>query len=299
MPSKNEMAATMTRADAMRSGVETFTDGREVSTKITGNMRKLYGFTRKQLPANMPRDPRTYVYSLAMGDIVNLGPGFPQFVVFGCPEGELHGEPTVLDALYFQEEAQVDKTEFNPHTGEQMADAIMRMGAGMNAAWDRRKSGWFVSKTNPPSSEEVQRAIVIYTNECKRLLAEGQSYASNNRLLEINETHRRAAQYLKQKVDWDRAVSKMVDCVACGEPIKAGAVIHATTYCGAVQPGRWPDAILHGIKKIREAPKDVQEALGYDEEAERQAMTPAVPPSAIVDNSFEAGTTLNKGGKRQ
>ena len=161
MATRNEMAATLTRADAIRNGVETFTDRGQVDMRITGSVRKLYGFTRKTLPAGMPREPYTYVYSIALGDVVDLGPGFPKFVVFGCPEGEEYGEPCVVEALYFQEEAQVDKTEFNPHTGIQIVDAIMRQGAGMNAAWDRRKSGWFRSANNPPLPEEVAQKVSL------------------------------------------------------------------------------------------------------------------------------------------
>lgn len=272
-PSKNLMAETMTRSEAMKNGVEVFNSPQEVGQRVTVNNRKFFGFTRKQLPPNLPTEPRMFVFSVSeYADLCYIGPGFPTFRVESCPEGQEHGPACIVNALYFQEEAQVDKTEFNPHTSQQIVDAIMRVGPGMTAAVDRGRLGWFTSNHNPPLPEEIKRAQDIYTQECKRLLSEGNTYASAGRLNEINETHRRAANHLRQKVDWDKRVTKMVDCCVCGEAIKEGTILHAPpSGCGAVQPGRWPDAIRHGIKKIEDAPVDVQKELGY-------VAAPAFPP---------------------
>lgn len=276
MPSKNEMAASLSRSEAVKQGVQVF-DGSAPSSMLgtASNARKLFGFTRKQLPPNLPTEPYTYIYSVSeYGDLAPIGPGFPTFEVKACPPNEDYGPPCVVKALYFQEEAQVDKTEFNPHTSQQIIDAILRVGPGMTATVDRGRIGWFASKHNPPLPEEVERAVQVYTQECKRLLAEGNTYASAGRLSEINETHRRAANYLRQKVDWDKRVLKMVDCCVCGEAIKEGTILHAPPQgCGAVQPGRWPDAIRHGIKHLAEAPADVQREMGYKPPAPIQEQT--------------------------
>lgn len=257
MPSKNEIAATLSRGQARGQGVLDATEAREV---ITSNSRKQFGFTRKMLPPGLPTEPKLYIYSVSdYGEIVNLGPGFPLFTVLPCPESEDYGDPCVINPLYFMEEAKVDVTEHTPHTGQQIADAIMKMGAGMNAAWDRRKQGWFVSSSYPPADQEVDGAVAIYTEECKILLRHANDFASRNQLNEINEQHRRAAKYLKQKVDWDKPLNKMVDCPGCQEPVKAGAIMHATPYCGFVF--NWEQAISTGMKKIEDAPAHIQAQL--------------------------------------
>lgn len=256
-PTKNQIAATLSRDEAVRAGV---LDAPRAAEYITSNSRKNYGFTRKQAPQNMPTEPRLYVFSLSeYGEIVDLGPGFPKYTVHACPEGEEFGDPCVVPPITFFEEAKVDVTEHTFVSGPEIADAILKIGPGMNASWDRGRIGWFVSKTNPPTDEEVIHAKKVYTQECQRLLAEGNRYAAANQLLEINETHRRAAKYLGQRVDWDKPQYKMVECVGCQEKIRQGAIIHALPMgCGAVQPGQWPAAISNGIKRLEDAPENVQ-----------------------------------------
>ncbi len=257
---KNEIAATMSRQEAAQAGVLTFTSREEVELTVAKNTRTNFGFTRKQLPKGLPQEPRSYIYSISeYGEQVNLGPGFQLFTVPACPEGEQHGEPCVINALHFFEEAKVDVTEHTFNSGAEICNAIMKIGPGMNASWDRRKLGWFVSPNYPPTQEEIDAAVTTYTIECQRLLNEGNRHASNNQLREINETHRRAAKYLKQKVDWEKSVSKMVDCPGCGEPVKDGAAKHAVPYCGYIFD--WPRAIEKGMAKLEDAPADIREEL--------------------------------------
>src|ERR1700674_3199662 len=188
-PSKNVIAATMSRSAAAQAGVLTFNSVDEAHQMATSNARKLYGFSIKQVPPGFPTEPKMYIYSIAdYGEQVNVGPGFPIFEVKACPEGEDYGEACVIDPLYMALEAKVDTTEFMPTTGQQIVESILKIGAGMNASWDRRKQGWFVSVTNPPDEEDLAQAVKVYTAECQRLLAEGNRYAASNQLLEINET---------------------------------------------------------------------------------------------------------------
>ena len=233
MPSKNEMATTMTRDQAARAGVLDI-DG--VRASVTSNFRRLYGFTDKILPSDLPTEPKVYIYSVSeYGDIVDLGPGFPKFNIHPCPDGEEYGKPCVLEPIYFFKEAKVDQIEHTFHSGNQVRDAILKVGPGMNAAWDRRKVGWFASDSEPPRREEVKRAIDIYTTECKVLLQAGERFYRANKLDEINETHRRAVKFLREKVDWDKAAIKMVDCPGCGERVREGVIWHATPHgCGYV-----------------------------------------------------------------
>jgi hypothetical protein len=109
-----------------------------------------------------------------------------------------------------------------------MADAIMMVGPGMAAALNRANIGWFVSSHNPPLDAEVDRAKEIFTSQCQRLIREADGYHSRNMVNEINETHRRAAAYLKQtKKPWVSLEYKMIDCPGCMEPVRDGIVFHA------------------------------------------------------------------------
>lgn len=263
-PSKNVIAATLTKGQAAQAGV---VDANQAVEAITTNSKRMYGFTRKQTPKGMPTEPKTYVYSISeYGEIVNLGPGMRLYEVLPCMEGEDYGEPCVIDPVNFFEEAKVDVTEHTFQSAEEICGAIMRMGPGMNASNDRRKVGWFVSPSYPPTPEEVESARQIYATECQRLMNLANGYAAAGQLKEINETHRRAAKYLKQKVDWDKPNYRMIECVGCQEPIRAITVVHAIPSCGAVQIGPdgeplWEQAIKLGLKKLRDAPDEVQEMM--------------------------------------
>jgi hypothetical protein len=252
MAVKDQIAATLTKAQASRAGV---LDANQAAEVITSNSRKQYGFTRKMLPTGLPTEPKMYIFSVTeygskiVGEseetgesitdgagIVNLGPGFKRYEVYACPQGEYYGEPCVIDPINFFEEAKVDVTEHTFQSGQQMADAIMMIGPGMAAALDRRNVGWFVSATNPPSDKEVDRAVEIYTAQCQRLVRDADNYYSRNMLNEINETHRRAAFYLKQtKKAWVSIEYKMIDCPGCMEPVREGIIYHAPPHgCGYI-----------------------------------------------------------------
>lgn len=227
-PSKNLLAATLAKGQAAQSGVIVADSQEEVAKLVAANSKKLFGFTRKLIPTDLPDEPKLFIYSVSeYGEQVNLGPGFAIYEVHACPVNEEYGEPCVILPINFFEEAKVDQTEHTFTSGKQIADAILKIGPGMNASWDRRRVGWFVSNTNPPSEEEVSRAKELYTAECKRLLTEGNSFASRNLLLEITETHRRAANWLKQKVDWSKPQIQMTECPGCGENVRKGVIWHA------------------------------------------------------------------------
>ena len=255
-PSKNEIAATMSRGEAARSGV---IDANQAVEKITTNSRRMYGFTRKMIPSDFPTEPKLYIYSISeYGEQVNLGPGFSAYEVQACPEGKAYGEPCVILPFNFFEEAKVDVTEHTFTSGKQIVDAILRVGPGMNAAMDRRRLGWFVSDSNPPAADEVAHANTLYTAECKRLFEEANRHFAANHLNEINSTHWRSARHLGQNVAWDKPQEKMVDCPGCKEKVREGAAVHATPYCGYVFD--WPLAVKNGLRTR----KQMEEALEKD-----------------------------------
>jgi hypothetical protein len=256
VPSKNEIAATMSRREAARAGI---IDANQAVEKITTNSKRMYGFTRKMIPTDFPTEPKLYIYSISeYGEQVNLGPGFQVYEVFACPEGEQYGQPCVVLPFNFFEEAKVDVTEHTFTSGKQIVDAILKVGPGMNASMDKRRLGWFVSDSYPPAADEVEHAKNLYGAECKRLFQEANRYASANQLNEINETHRRAARFLGQTVTWDKPQEKMIDCPGCKEKVREGAAVHATPYCGYVF--NWPMAVENGLRTR----KQMQEALEKD-----------------------------------
>jgi hypothetical protein len=269
--SKNLIAATLTREEAQRQGV---VDAPTAEVQIQKSSKKLYGFNRKLKPEGLPTEPKLYIFSLSeYGEKVSLGPGFPSYEVKACPEGQQYGEPTIIDPIHFFEEAKVDVTEHTFTSGQQIVDSIMRRGPGMNAAWDRAKVGWFVSRTPEPTPEEISRCREIYLNECKRLYAEGNKFFASGKLSELNEQHARAAKALGQKVDWDKPTRHMVDCDGCSERIPAGTLKHAVPYCGAVQGvkrdeqghvtnvGMWPKVIQQGMVKKADIPEEIADLL--------------------------------------
>jgi len=253
VPSKNEIAATMSRSEAARAGI---IDANQAVEKITTNSKRMYGFTRKMIPSDFPTEPKLYIYSISeYGEQVNLGPGFQVYEVPACPEDKQYGAPCVILPFNFFEEAKVDVTEHTFTSGKQIVDAILKVGPGMNASMDKRRLGWFVSDSNPPAADEVEHAKKLYGAECKRLFQEANRYASANQLNEINETHRRAARFLGQTVTWDKPQEKMVDCPGCKEKVREGAAVHATPYCGYVF--NWEMAVRNGLR----TKKQMAEAL--------------------------------------
>ena len=234
MPSKNEIAATMTRSEAARAGI---IDANQAVEKITTNSKRMYGFTRKMIPTDFPTEPKLYIYSISQyGELVNLGPGFQLYEVFACPEDKQYGPPCVVLPFNFFEEAKVDVTEHTFQSGEQMADAIMMIGPGMAAALNKQNIGWFVSGHNPPEDREIERAKELFLAQCQKLIREADNYYARNQLNEINEMHRRAAKYCKQtKKAWVSIEYKMIDCPGCMEPVREGILFHAPPQgCGYI-----------------------------------------------------------------
>lgn len=257
---KDLAAETLTRQEAMRRGVMTFDTPDAVHEVVKVNSRKMYGFTRKLVPQDLPTEPKLYIFSVhEVGEQVNLGPGFPSFEVKACPPGLDYGEPCVILPVNFFEEAKVDVTEHTFTSGKQLVDAIMKWGPGMAASMDRRKIGWFVSDVNPPTAESVAKAKEMYTEECLKLIRAGNRHYAENHLNEINEDHYRAQRWTKQPVQWTKAVKQMMDCPGCGEPIPEGTAKHTAPYCGAVLD--WPKAISMGMAKIEDAPEDITEQM--------------------------------------
>jgi hypothetical protein len=260
----NIKAASMSKSQLRAAGLlDRDTAVQEISTRMS---KKLYGFSRKQLPPGIPDEPRVWLFSISeYGETISLGAGFGEtWTIEPCPDGEQHGPACAVKPLYFQEEVVVDKTEHTPYTDVQIVECLMRQGAGLNASLDRRRVGWFVSYSNPPKQEEIEEAQRIYSVECRRLFDEANQMARSGKPEDykgINEEHRRAKKYLKQTADWDLPTQKMVTCPRCGDTVREGAMLHAA--CGHVFKlyEYWLSMVQSGQKVITDAPESIQERL--------------------------------------
>lgn len=270
MPSKNELAASLTIDQAKQAGILGYKEGEAPISLMHTNAKRLFGFTRKRSPQGMPTEPKTYIYSVtAYGAACNLGAGFPTYIIHPCPPNQDHGEACVIDPVNFLEEAKVDQTEHTFLSGQDIANEILKIGPAMQASWDKRvNSGWFVSAHNPPLKGEIAQAKNLFSQHAKKLVEEANRYAASNKLTEINQSHRYASLWRGEKVEWDKPSRKMVACVGCQENILEGSIIHAVPYCGAIQPGKWPEAIANGMRtpeQLRMADPDLFNELFPDQ----------------------------------
>src|SRR5208283_2821459 len=122
----NLRAATMPKSALRAAGLlDSETATREISTRMS---KKLYGFSRKQLPPDLPTEPRLWIFSVSeYGETVSLGAGFGEaWKIEPCPEGAQHGPACAIKPIYFQEEVVVDKTEHTPYTDVQIAECSMK-----------------------------------------------------------------------------------------------------------------------------------------------------------------------------
>jgi len=93
--------------------------------------------------------------------------------------------------------------------------------------------GVFAAAGEMPTDEELRKArerlAAFY-----RLLVAGadREWERSHSYLFINDTERRAAQYLGLEKDWFYQPKEMVECPGCGEKIKPGVAVCRT--CGAI-----------------------------------------------------------------
>lgn len=254
--SKNTDVVNMTKAQAAKAGL---LDSAGADAHRRNTSKKLQGFTRQLLPPGIPDVPKFWIFSVSeYGEKIHLGAGFSDsWEVKPCESGDAYGPACPIKPIYFCEELEIDKTKMVPYTDIQIVDCIMKTGPGMTGNLNRALVGWFVSTSNPPSQEDIERATKIYLQECKRLFQEGNRFFQAGELKEINETHRRAKAVLNEAADWDKPQLAWIECPGCMERIREGAVFHPA--CGAVL--NWEVAIERGMKKFEDAPLSVQEEL--------------------------------------
>lgn len=234
-----------------------YTSAAQVERMLAEKSRKLMGFSRKARP-NLPNVPPLYVFNVSNKEYKWREPGFEQYIVPACKDGEEYSTPCMIPGIVIEEVLIVDKTELNMYNAEEIAMAIFHAGPGMRPQGDLRKFGLFVSRTNPPSDEDVAHAQHLLMQTCEALVAdgdrihaEGQSKGLGGQM--ITDEHRWAAKQAKQEREWSKGIVPMKECPVCHRPVARSAAVHLPwSECGAVLD--WDKAIAAGLKKEEDRP---------------------------------------------
>jgi hypothetical protein len=174
------------------------------------------------------------------------------FPIAACPKGEPYVVAVILPAVcidsYFIEQ------EMKTHlmSGENLAQDIVRPMIGKNWSFGQNldEFGVFWTRNNPPTELELAKARGLMEKTFRKMLEHATRLETTGRLADITPLMRLAADYFEEDRGWNRIYRKAEQCFACKQPIQAGAIIHT---CGAVQPGKWLEAIAAGLKTRQQA----------------------------------------------
>src|SRR5271155_5719635 len=109
---------------------------------------------------------------------------------------------------------------------------------------DLHDHGIFVCAGARPTAEELAAATARRDAYYHRLIAEGDTlWARGHSFREISDLHRRAALALGVEREWAYVPTRMNECPACGEKVKAGVAV--CKHCGAVLDAE--KAAQHGL----------------------------------------------------
>lgn len=146
----------------------------------------------------------------------------------------------------------------NPENITMNQDASLSADRSFTEGNDFGKLGVFWSLNNPPTDEEVAKAIkrkeVFYR---KRLDQAGALEASDPKSLYayLTPTDHVAADYFGEEFTWHKVSRKPESCPNCGEPIRAGVAFHASAALGGVLCViDWPRTVQAGVKTRKDVP---------------------------------------------
>lgn len=229
----------------------------QAQSSIMSKMARLMGFRRKTRPI-LPEAAPIYIFNISDQELAWQEPGFPRLVVPACQAGKEFSKPLRIEGIVLEEYLEDRSTEFNVYNGVEIAYAVLKIGPGMKKTLDLTDKGFFMSRSNPPSAPQLAEAKAKYLQNCQlllneadRIIASGESKGLNGQM--INETHKRAAAYLKQTREWNKSQVEMMDCPGCQQPIPKVTAVHGGQWgCGAVLD--WNKAISLGLKKPEDRP---------------------------------------------
>lgn len=109
--------------------------------------------------------------------------------------------------------------------GMDVAKDILGLTDGL-AANSLERWGVFIAAGATPTKEELLQAKKRLSATMAEALQEGDRKwrGSDKERKELSDYHKRAAQYLNQKREWDSLAAEQVSCKFCGEPIKPNLI---------------------------------------------------------------------------
>lgn len=230
--------------------------------------RNIQGMARKKNRRNDAHIPealletsrRTQVYIFNVGPWkhVQWGGSFGAFTIPACPEGKEYGEPLTIPGIPMEQYPRSENDmSLLMDDGFRFATDLIGIGRGQSPSNSLIQYGVFVSRTNPPSKEEIAAARQALFQRCEQYVAEAnQAQAEGPKMAEQTITadrHFVAARLLKKteaEAPWlSRSIENKarVNCPFCDRPITASAP--KCMHCGEIVNRKAYDAIKQAIQK--------------------------------------------------
>lgn len=203
--------------------------------------------------ANQFRQPEYFVYIYTTSDrdfTVMQPPLFPRLLLRARAAGEKYSLVLKLPSPFNQvdREGAVGDLMVRAHVAEKVAQSLLNpnnptldqdlnvpinnvLGLGV----DLNAQGLFWSRNNPPTDEEVAKAIARKERYYRGLLEKARTLEiSNPKELEslINRDYHMAAEYYTVETSWHRTMVRAEECPLCGESIKPGVAAHKNSLGG-------------------------------------------------------------------
>ncbi len=164
-----------------------------------------------------------------------------------------------------------DQREVHAHNGQRVAqdivnpenitlnqDATLAADKVFTEGNDYGKLGVFWSLNNPPTDEEVAKAIRRKETFYRKRLDQARALeASSPKDLYayLTPTDHVAADYFGEEFSWHKVSRRPEHCPNCGEPVKAGIAFHASSALGgALCVIDWKRTVEAGVKKLKDVP---------------------------------------------
>ncbi len=128
------------------------------------------------------------------------------------------------------------------------------------------EKGVFFSLTNPPSKDDVRKAVERMEAYYTKLLEQASVLELTDKVklseqLASNPDYAYAADYFGKEVSWRKKQVRPIECPNCGENKPAGRRFHVTSFgslCVEQSVDGWKAAVNSGVKRYEDVPEDYQ-----------------------------------------
>lgn len=189
-----------------------------------------------------------------------------------CPKGERYVLVTSLAhpvnqpdinpmndqrVTYYSDARRVAQDIVNPSNLTLDQDAVLRAENVFSEGEDYGKLGVFWSLNNPPTDEEISKAVTRKENHYRsrlnraRVLETSDPKALNAALTITDHV---AADYFGEEFSWHRTAKKPASCSNCGESIKEGVAYHRNVD-GIICVIDWKRTVEAGVKAMADVPE--------------------------------------------